>query len=103
MMKKIIALLLVATMCLTLIACGVSAKKEIVGEWKHNSWIMSFNDDGTGVDPEGKSLSWTYDKKENKYVVTSSIHDLEFDVSIKTDDDGREYFTFRNQKYYRQK
>lgn len=101
-MKKLIALLLIAVICLSFVACGGgSAKKEIVGEWKHSSWLMSFNDDGTGSGPDGGKLTWIYDNKEDKYVVTFLTYDMEFDVSIKTDDDGNEYLTIKGQKYYR--
>ena len=107
-MKKIFALLLVAVMCLSLVACGGgsgSAKKEIVGEWKIDDgpWTLIFNEDGTGEDPDGESLTWEYNSETEKYDVEFLYYGVTFNLTIFTNDDGTEFISVKGVKYYRQK
>lgn len=73
-MKKIIALLLVAVMCLSMVACGggsSEAKKELVGQWKsiEEGDVIEFKEDGTGIWYE-QSFEWDYEKADQKYSMT---------------------------------
>lgn len=96
-MKKIIALLLVAVMCLSFVACGNNAEKEntgnnaetnntqvsdkkaeaekvILGSWKsNNGYIIIFNEDNIGYYKQGdnnRELRWKYDDEYNCYLFT---------------------------------
>lgn len=105
-MKKIIALLLVAVMCFAFVACGgESAKKEIVGKWKIDDgpWTMTFNEDGTGEDPDGENLTWKYNTETKKYDVEFLYYGATFNLTIFTADDGTEFISVKGVKYYRQK
>ncbi|MBE6654857.1 MAG: hypothetical protein E7608_05305 [Ruminococcaceae bacterium] len=99
-MKKLIALLLVAIMCLSLVACGsvneTSGKKAIVGEWKATDGnILCFNNDGTG-NLSDSEFQWTYNKELNMY----TIH-LMFGInfSLQHENDIR-YFEVMGKQFY---
>jgi len=98
-MKKLIAILLVAVMCLSLVACGgnnASAGKAIVGEWKDaNGNTLIFNNDGTGVDAGGDAFKWRYDSELECYDIST----LGFSVTIETDNEIR-YIHIVNRTYY---
>lgn len=104
-MKKLIALLLVAVTCLSLVACGGKIENKIVGEWKIDDgpWTMTFNEDGTGEDPDGESLTWEYNSETEKYDVEFLYYGATFNLTIFTDDNGNEYISIKGVKYYRQK
>ena len=104
-MKKLIILLLVAVMCLSFVACGGgsgSAKKEIVGEWKcpDSGYSITFNEDGTGIDPDDGDLTWKYDSELSCYTAASSEYGRTISVTIKTTDDGLRYINIGGYKYY---
>lgn len=72
--KKIIAILLVAVMCLSLVACGggsSDAEKALVGQWQSlgDGDIIEFKEGGTGVWYE-QSFEWDYEKADQKYSMT---------------------------------
>ena len=103
-MKKLIALLLVAVMCLSFVACGGSgsAKKEIVGEWKcpESGYSITFNEDGTGIDPDDGDLTWKYDSELSCYSAHIGSYGMTLSVSIKTTEDGLRYINIAGEKYY---
>ena len=102
-MKKIIALLLCAVMCLPLMSCGKS-KADIVGKWvARDVWVLTFNEDGTGSDPDGGQITWEYDAKDGDYNVKVFSYNTTLDVIIGAEDDGVEFITIKGVKYYRQK
>lgn len=104
-MKKIIALLLAILTCAALVSCGKKNKEknEIVGEWvtENEDFVIVFNKDGTGTDPDGGKISWKYKRSEGKYIVTFHTYDTELDVFIKTDRDGKDFITVRKKEYFR--
>ena len=101
-MKKLLALLLAVVLCLSLVACSSDKGKELVGSWKKGSWIIVFHEDGTGLDPDGKGLTWHYNTEKELYVVTFLAHsEISFEITIETDDDGKEFITVKGVKYYR--
>ena len=78
-MKKILALLLAAVMCLSLCACsGESDNKAIAGEWKAVSCDASavFHEDGSGALSgtfiPGCNFTWKYDKDLKCYVIAAA-------------------------------
>lgn len=156
-MKKIIALLLVAVMCLSFVACNQNTnngkcancakykdllellerekykeaikeiyklaengsndsndaetetveitldnRKEIAGEWKSpdSGYSITFNEDGTGIDPEDADLTWKYDSELSCYTAYCGSISQNISVKIKTTDDGLRYFTIAGVKYY---
>ena len=102
-MKKLILLLLLVAACLPLVSCGKS-KAEIVGKWvARDVWVLTFNDDGTGSDPDGGQITWEYDAKGGDYNVTVFAYNTTLDVTIDTEDDGAEFITIKGVKYYRKK
>lgn len=100
-MKKLIAIILVAVMCLSLVACGggsQDAEKAIVGEWKALSgFSMTFNEDGTGIAPFGGDFEWRYDAEKDWYDV--SCMGMSFSMIIKTENDIR-YINVEGENYY---
>ena len=76
-MKKLVAILLLAVMCLSLFSCaGIFGKgKSIIGTWvypKANS-VLVINDDNTGNVTVGDDLmyfTWVYDKDTKIAVFT---------------------------------
>lgn len=110
-MKKLIALLLAAVMCLSLVACGVGSGNEtietkgseentsnttsevetsapedaIIGEWTTLSGsTLTFNEDGTGTAPNGE-FSWKYDTDTEWYLL--SFMGITFSFEIETEND----------------
>lgn len=101
-MKKLIALLLAAVMCLSLVACGggnnASAEKAIVGEWKTlDGGVTTFNEDGTGTAPYGGAFSWKYDTETEWYMM--SLEGMTFSCEIKNED-GIRFISIEGEKYY---
>ena len=104
-MKKIIALLLLAVMCLSFVACGNEAKKEIVGTWvtKDQDKSFTFNEDGSGIFDNRSSyeIRWKYDEELFRYIFCNPDGDVgHFDV--KTDENGERYFEYWGAEYYYQ-
>ena len=102
-MKKTLILLLAILLCLSLLACDSQNKgTEIIGSWKKGPWIMIFHEDGTGTDPDGEALSWSYNREKDRYVVVFSAHSsYTFELLIETDADGEEFITIKGADYYR--
>ena len=106
-MKKIIALLLLAVMCFSLVACGNKAEKEIVGTWKPSeesilaNYTFVFNEDGTGTVNDGE-MTWKYDDSLSCYIIASSYGELYCICDIMTEENGTCYFKFSGQKFYYQ-
>ena len=102
-MKKLILLLLLVATCLPLMSCG-KAKTDIVGKWvARDVWVLTFNEDGTGSDPDGGQITWEYDAKDRDYNVKVFSYNTTLDVIIDTEKDGTEFITIKGVKYYRQK
>ncbi len=119
-MKKIIALLLVAVMCLSFVACGNNEDKDstenitkkpidkhiqaIVGTWKSTSiYPFTFNEDKTGTfyhGGENKDFTWTYNEELKCYDVASSTLYTTLNFFLKTDD-GITYLECTGAKLYR--
>lgn len=101
-MKKLITILLVASMCLFLVACGGNASEEkaIVGEWKRlpSEWgehSITFYEGGTGLYGEDE-CSWKYDNEKECYVLTFML-DQNFTIEVEND---LRYFEIVAGKYY---
>ncbi len=110
-MKKIIALLLLAVMCFSLVACGggrgsnsdvESAKKEIVGEWKNfpDDHSFTFNEDGTGITPSNGTLTWKYDSELSCYSVYIENGKTLSVSNINTAENGARYVYINGNPYY---
>ena len=90
-MKKFIALLLVAVMCLSFVSCGNESNNDsnndttqiaepnlkIIGTWKtdpaYNDYVLIINKDHTGSLSEGdetETLTWTYDAETHTLTLT---------------------------------
>ncbi len=119
-MKKIIALFLVAIICLSFVACGNNGHKEnteittekkvdkhtqaIVGTWKSTSfYTLTFNNDKTGtiwVNGENKELTWTYNEDLSCYDIASSFLYSTLNFFLKNDE-GVNYLECSGLKMYR--
>lgn len=77
-MKRIIALLLIAVLCLSLVACGGGSQNDdadkemqIVGTWKMGNMTHIFNEDHTGTIMQGSGITmacdWSY--KNGEYTI----------------------------------
>ena len=94
-MKKFIALLLIAVLALSLVACGPAKptddgrEMEIVGTWKLGKFTHSFNDDHTGTIMNASGIefacTWEYVQGGN-YKITYSMGTV--DASITAAEDG---------------
>ena len=90
-MKKLIAILFVAVMCLSLVACGggdESVEHKVIGKWKtpddyYNQYELVINDDHTGTltyDEKTESFTWVFDEHTRTLILTSedSTRDLTY-------------------------
>ena len=105
-MKKFLALLLVAVICLSLIACDVgdnSAKNEIVGEWIsiESGYSITFEENGKGLQHDFKDykLTWKYNNKLSSYTVNITGLDTQ-STKIDTTDYGARYISLNGHKFY---
>ncbi len=99
-MKKWIAIFLIAIVCCSMVACGESdkaAEKAIVGKWEGTSMTFIFNEDGTGVAPQGDSFAWKYDAETGWYNI--SYRGLAANFIIETEDDSR-FINVEGEKCY---
>ena len=95
-MKKLIAIILVAVMCLSLVACGGGSKdaeKALVGEWRgfyDSEYLcsMHFYEDGTCVEGE-YACEWEYDKNNERYKYTIHFEGMTVGFNIETKDGVR--------------
>ena len=93
-MKKLIAFILAAVMCLSLVACGgekdpVAEKEEmIVGEWLFdNGATIIFNEDHTGKmttydTNEEIDIRWTYNEDLDYFVWMRGNTEIRIDYKI---------------------
>ncbi len=105
-MKKFIALLLVAVMALSLVACGAPKDEtpkvkaeDIVGTWVMGNMKQVFNADGTGTIMMSSGITmvcdWTF--KSGKFVIGYAMGEKEATITVKDDGtlvlsyDGGEY------------
>ena len=106
-MKRIIALLLVAVLALSLMACGAPKDEspkvkaeDIVGTWVMGNMKQIFNADGTGTIMMGgngitMACDWTF--QNGKFIVGYAMGEKEATINIKDDGtlvlvyDGGEY------------
>ena len=121
-MKKFVTLLLVAVMCLSLVACGgesettktsndnitekdntnQSSKKEtsgkdaIIGEWKATDGTAFVFEKGGTAQFNGKEITWKYDKELKCYVLPLKVT---MSVNIEIEDDIR-FFQIMDTRYY---
>lgn len=121
-MKKLVALLLVAVMCLSLVACGgenettktsndsitekdntnQSSKKEtsgkdaIIGEWKATDGTAFVFEKGGTAQFNGKEITWKYDKELKCYVLALKVT---MSVNIEIENDIR-FFQIMDTRYY---
>ena len=122
-MKKIIALLLLAVICFSFMACGGKENKKenpdvdnaeitenskaIVGEWKRKtgSDVFVLNENGTGnVNVEGLQfeIKWKYDKELSCYIIAFDSGQLYCIYSIQTNGEGVRYISLEGYKFYYQ-
>ncbi len=106
MMKRIVALALLAALCLSLIACGSGTPepgKEIVGTWKNaDGQTMTFKADGTGTVPSTAGTSgctWRYDEKSGTYTIDLNYTNAA--VTVKNTD-GKYTFDYNGVPYTKQ-
>lgn len=100
-MKKILALLLAAVMCLSLAACGgngASAEKAMIGAWNKEGGydVCVFSDDGK-VARGSEQYEWWYDKEAERY--SMSVYGLTYTFAIEEDENGR-FFAVDGIRYY---
>ena len=118
-MKKLIAMLLVAVMCLSFVACGNTEvndasindnneeKSEIVGTWNPSNdsvlagYTIVFSEDGTGTIKDTKTR-WKYDDELSCYIVANASGEVYSIFEILTDDSGERYFKLSGMKFYYQ-
>ncbi len=126
-LKKIISLFLIISICLSFSACGnstptdkndISKKAEtteqkldehteaIIGVWKSTSFFMlTFNEDKTGTYlHEGKNndFTWNYDEKLSCYTFASPSLPTTINIFMKSEN-GINYLECTNAKLYREK
>ena len=101
-MKKILALLLVAVMCLSFVACNSNsdsnsdvekAEKDIVGEWVcvTGSPTYIFNEDGTGSYYD-RPMRWKYDSELSMYIICETTGgSTHCTTAIQIDENGEQY------------
>lgn len=75
-MKKIIALLLTAIICLSLCACGGGNRVAIVGKWHSESadFTLMLNEDKTGTLEMGdnsQTIKWDYDSASHVLLINN--------------------------------
>ena len=98
-MKKLIALLLVAVMCLSLVACGsenapAKEKEElIIGKWLFdNGYTIIFNADHGGkmLAAEEYEIKWSYDEELDYYPckMISGEASKTFEITYSIGEDG---------------
>ena len=106
-MRRFIALLLLAVMCLSFVACGNEAKKEIVGTWvtEDQDESFAFNEDGSGTYDDGRyhedGIRWKYDEELSRYILCCPYSEM-YHIFVETDENGARYFTYGKTKYYYQ-
>ena len=116
-MKKLIAMLLVAVMCLSFVACGNTEvndastndsnkeKNEIIGTWvaAEDSMLAGytfvFNEDCTGT-IKGVETKWKYDRELSAYIIANASGEVYCVFAIITDDSGARYFKISGVKFY---
>lgn len=72
-MKRILAIVLLAALCLSLVACG--SKVSILGEWKtdNDKYVMTLEKDGKGtmkMDDETYDCTWEFDMQSRAVAIT---------------------------------
>lgn len=96
-MKKIMALLLVAVMCLCLVACGSSKENAIVGTWmREDGGTIVFDADGTAHMDE-VTCTWEYDEDLDSYTV---FLEIPITFKIETENNVRFFDAWGIVKYY---
>ena len=83
-MKKLIAILLAAVMCLSLVACdggSASAEKALMGQWQslEDGDIIEFKENGELVWLE-QTFEWDYEKADQKYSMTVMGMTVTFEI-----------------------
>ena len=109
-MKKFIALLLIAVLALSLVACGAPAQEEksdikaedIVGTWVLGSTQQVFNADGTGTVTLTSGIKmaadWTF--KNGKFIVGYATGEVE--ATITKNEDGSLVLHYNGGDYTKQ-
>ncbi len=83
-MKKAIAILLIAVMVLTVVAC--SARSKLVGTWIKGHESLTFKKDGTGYFKEnGRRYPLTYETDGDTIFISMDDEDVEGTFEIKGD------------------
>ena len=83
-MKKALAIVLIAVVCLSFAACGggsSAAEKALIGEWKslEEGDVIEFKEDGEG-EWYGESFEWEYDKQEKEYSMKAIGMSVTFEI-----------------------
>lgn len=108
-MKRVIAMILLAAMALSLVACGAPAGEAdpstaIVGKWKNEIGdVMEFKADGTGTCALGASgtrpCTWKYDEAGDRFVINYSTSD-DF-ATVTKNDSGSLVLIWKDDSYKR--
>jgi hypothetical protein len=76
-MKKVLAIILLAALCLSLVACGGKSFRGVEGKWECSSsygdYVMTLNKGGKGtmvMDGKSYECTWEFDSKSNFIAVT---------------------------------
>lgn len=105
--KLLFPMLLVIVAVVFLAGCGKEKQTEevgLVGEWKYESYVYTFNEDGTGqYDIGGNIMKFTYEDEGTKVSIlfegNTSPMELEYEISdnqlIVTDSTGSEVVYYR--------
>ena len=105
-MKKIIALLLVAVMCFSFVACNEEVHDKVVGAWinldetfNSDPYTVTFNSDGSAkISISSTDFTWRYDTNNNRYVLSGN---MDLNISFETID-GIEYMHLDGDKWVRE-
>lgn len=107
-MKRMIAILLLLSMAIALVACGAPAEADpataIVGKWKNEVGdVMEFAADGTGTCALGASgtrpCTWKYDADGDRFVINYSTTD-DF-ATVTKSDNGSLILVWKGENYNR--
>lgn len=88
-MKRVLFSILIISCCFTLIGCGKkdnNSQNAIVGKWAHDSFVYTFNKDGTcSYDAAGTLMKCTYKIDKDKLSILYEGDTTSFDTTFSID------------------